>query len=200
MQGKQLGLAVEIFDEAGKDISETGVAGELVCTRPHPSLPVRLWGDDAHGSNFLKTYYDKYPGIWCHGDIIAMNPRTKGYIIFGRRSAVLLSFCVFPFPDVLYTSDGMLRPPGAVLGPDQIYTVLEHPMFSARIDDTICVGQRRPQDENDRVLLFIKMRAGHKLDLPFEEAICAAIKSSLSEQHVPAYIFQVEEIPVSARG
>jgi acetoacetyl-CoA synthetase len=95
MQGKALGMAVGIFDESGKDISETGVAGELVCTRPHPSTPVRFLGDDARGSKFLKAYYDMYPGIWRHGDFIAMNPHTKGYIIFGRRSAALLSFCSF---------------------------------------------------------------------------------------------------------
>jgi len=85
MQGK-VGMAVGIFD-AGKDISETDFAGELVCTRPHPSVPVRFWGDDAHGSKFLKAYYDTYPGVWRHGDFIAMNPRTKGLIIIGRRFA-----------------------------------------------------------------------------------------------------------------
>lgn len=89
IQGKVLGMAVEIFDEAGKDISESGAAGELVCTRPHPSVPVRFWGDDAHGTLFLKAYYDTYPGVWRHGDFIAMNPRTRGYIIFGRRFAVV---------------------------------------------------------------------------------------------------------------
>ena len=87
MQGKVLGMAVGIFDEAGKDISETGLAGELVCTRPHSSIPVQFWGDDVRGSKFLKAYYDTYPGVWRHGDFIAMNPRTKGYIILGRRSA-----------------------------------------------------------------------------------------------------------------
>jgi hypothetical protein len=92
MQGKVLGMAVGIFDEAGKDISETGVAGELVCTRPHPSIPVRFWGDDARGSKFLKAYFDTYPGVWCHGDFIVMNPHTKGYIIHGRRSAPLPFF------------------------------------------------------------------------------------------------------------
>ena len=78
MQGKVLGMAVGIFDEAGKDIPETGIAGELVCTMPHPSVPVRFWGDDARGSMFLKAYYDTYLGVWRHGDFIAMNPRTKG--------------------------------------------------------------------------------------------------------------------------
>jgi acetoacetyl-CoA synthetase len=85
LQGKVLGMAVGIFDDAGKDISETGMAGELVCTRPHPSIPVSFWGDDARGTLFLKAYYGTYPGVWHHGDFIAMNPHTRGYIIFGRR-------------------------------------------------------------------------------------------------------------------
>lgn len=181
MQGKALGMAVGIFDEAGKDISETGLAGELVCTRPHPSIPVRFWGDDARGSKFLKAYYDTYPGVWHHGDFIAMNPRTKGYIILGR-------------------SDGVLNPSGVRFGSGEIYGVLERPVFSARIDDAICVGQRRPQDKDERVLLFIKMRAGHKLDPPFEEAIRVAIKAALSSRHVPEYIFEVEEIPYTVNG
>ncbi|KAF8258376.1 acetoacetate-CoA ligase [Lactarius quietus] len=181
MQGKSLGMAVGIFDEAGKDISETGIAGELVCTRPHPTIPVQFWGDDARGSKFLNAYYDTYSGIWRHGDFIAMNPRTKGYIILGR-------------------SDGVLNPSGVRFGSGEIYGVLERPVFSTRIDDAICVGQRRPQDKDERVLLFIKMRAGHKFDTPFEEAIRAAIKESLSSRHVPAYIFEVKEIPYTVNG
>ena len=197
-----LGMAVEIFDEAGKDISETGLAGELVCTRPHPSLPVRFWGDDSRGSKFLSAYYDTYPGVWRHGDFIAMNPRTKGYIILGRRFAPLFPSCVYPRRSCsyVYASDGVLNPSGVRFGSGEIYGVLERPEFSARIDDAICVGQRRPQDKDERVLLFVKMRAGHKLDPPFEEAIRAAIRTSLSRRHVPAYIFEVQELPVSACG
>jgi acetoacetyl-CoA synthetase len=91
----------------------------------------------------------------------------------------------------------VLNPSGVRFGSGEIYGVLERPVFAARIDDTICVGQRRPQDKDERVLLFIKMRAGHKLDAPFEEAIRAAIKAALSSRHVPAHIFEVKEIPVS---
>ncbi|KAI9457898.1 hypothetical protein F5148DRAFT_1221811 [Russula earlei] len=150
MQGKTLGMAVEIFDEAGKDISESGMAGELVCTRPHPALPVCFWGDDARGTLFLKAYYDTYPGVWRHGDFIAMNPRTRGYIIFRA----------------------------------QIYNVLERSEFTARIDDSICVGQRRPQDEDERVLL----------------RSAQAIREALSARHVPAYVLQVKDIPYTING
>ncbi|KAI0266999.1 acetoacetate-CoA ligase [Gloeopeniophorella convolvens] len=178
---KVLGMAVEIFDEEGKDISATGVPGELVCTRPHPSLPVCFWGDDARGSKFLKAYYDVYPGVWRHGDFIAMNPRTKGYLIFGR-------------------SDGVLNPSGIRFGSGEIYGVLERSEFASRIDDAICVGQRRPQDKDERVFLFMKMRAGHKLGRAFERAIRTAIKDALSARHVPAYIFEVPEIPYTVNG
>ncbi|KAI0247309.1 acetoacetate-CoA ligase [Lactifluus subvellereus] len=181
IQGKVLGMAVGIFDEAGKDISESGAAGELVCTRPHPSVPVRFWGDDARGTLFLKAYYDTYPGVWRHGDFIAMNPRTRGYIIFGR-------------------SDGVLNPSGVRFGSGEIYAVLERSEFAARIDDSICVGQRRPQDKDERVLLFMKMRAGHKLDQPFEQAIRTAIREALSARHVPAHIFEVKDIPYTING
>ena len=76
--------------------------------------------------------------------------------------------------------------------------MLERSDFAARIDDSICVGQRRPQDKDERVLLFMKMRAGHKLDQPFEQVIRTAIREALSARHVPAHIFEVKDIPVSS--
>jgi acetoacetyl-CoA synthetase len=94
----------------------------------------------------------------------------------------------------------VLNPSSVRFGSGEIYGVLERPVFSARIDDAICVGQRRPQDKDERVLLFIKMRAGHKLDPPFEQAVRAAIKAALSSRHVPAHISEVNETLVSAYG
>ena len=82
-------------------------------------------------------------------------------------------------------------------GSGEIYAVLERSEFAARIDDSICVGQRRSQDKDERVLLFVKMRAGHKLDQPFEHALRTAIREALSARHVPAHIFEVKDIPVS---
>jgi hypothetical protein len=91
----------------------------------------------------------------------------------------------------------VLNPSGVRFGSGEIYSVLERSEFAARIDDAICVGQRRPQDKDERVLLFIKMRPGQALDQPFEQAIRATIKGALSARHVPAYILEVKEIPVS---
>ncbi|KAI0062826.1 acetoacetate-CoA ligase [Artomyces pyxidatus] len=179
IQGKSLGMKVEIFDPSGANIEHTGTPGELVCTRPHPSLPVKFWGDDPRGTKFLKAYYETYPSAWRQGDFIALNPKTKGLVIYGR-------------------SDGVLNPSGVRFGSSEIYTVLER--FSALIDDSICVGQRRPVDADERVLLFIVMRPGHVLDRGLELQIREAIRGALSARHVPAYIFQVETIPYTVNG
>jgi acetoacetyl-CoA synthetase len=85
-------------------------------------------------------------------------------------------------------------------GSGEIYGVFERPVFAARISNVICVSQRWPQDKDEHVLLFIKMRAGHKLDPPFEQAVRAAIKAALSSRHVPAHISEVNETLVSAYG
>ncbi|KAA1471742.1 acetoacetate-CoA ligase [Dentipellis sp. KUC8613] len=179
IQGKALGMKVEIFDPSGKNIENSGQPGELVCTRPHPSMPIKFWGDDAQGTKFLRSYFDVYPGVWRHGDFIAKNPRTGGLIIYGR-------------------SDGVLNPSGVRFGSGEIYSVMER--FSSVIDDTICVGQRRAQDVDERVLLFVKMRPGHALTPALEREIREAIRKALSARHVPAYIFAVEDIPYTVNS
>ncbi len=81
-------MAVEIFDHKGKNIEDTGMPGELVCTRAHPSMPVCFWGDK-NDEKYHKAYFDTYPGVWRHADFIVKNPQTKGYIILGRRYVLL---------------------------------------------------------------------------------------------------------------
>ncbi|KAJ7693447.1 acetoacetate-CoA ligase [Mycena rosella] len=178
IQCKSLGMKVEIFDPSGVNIEHTGTPGELVCTRPHPSLPVCFWGDDS-GAKFRDAYYSMYPGIWRQGDFMVLNPRTKGMIILGR-------------------SDGVLNPSGVRFGSGEIYTVLEQ--FTSAIADSLCVGQRRPQDKDERVLLFLKMREGLALDDKLVAQIKAAIRGALSARHVPAFIFPIEDIPYTVNG
>lgn len=93
-------------------------------------------------------------------------------------------------------SDGVLNPSGVRFGSGEIYTVLEQ--FSTVVDDSLCVGQRRAQDKDERVLLFLKMRPGHKFTKSLIEQIRSGIRKSLSARHVPSYIFEIEEIPVSS--
>ncbi|GJJ15965.1 hypothetical protein Clacol_010244 [Clathrus columnatus] len=173
MQGKSLGMKVEVFDPEGRNIEDTFTPGELVCTRPHPSLPLYFW-NDKDGKKYHSAYYEKYPGIWTQGDFLVVNPITKGIRILGR-------------------SDGVLNPSGVRFGSGEIYAVLER--FTDKIDDSLCIGQRRPHDSDERVLLFLKLRTGHKLTPQFEQDIRHAIRTSLSRRHEPTYIFEVTEIP-----
>ncbi|KAF9042189.1 acetoacetyl-CoA synthetase [Panaeolus papilionaceus] len=178
IQCKALGVKVEIFDPSGNNIEHTGTPGELVCTRPHPSLPVMLWGDET-GEKLRETYFSMYPGVWRQGDFIVRNPTTKGLIMLGR-------------------SDGVLNPSGIRFGSGEIYTAMEQ--FTEKVDDSLCVGQRRPQDTDERVLLFLKMRQGYTFDMALVNKVKEAIRLALSARHVPAYIFEVEDIPYTVNG
>ncbi|KAL5520210.1 hypothetical protein ACEPAG_9423 [Sanghuangporus baumii] len=184
IQGKSLGMAVEVFDPDGRNIEHTGVPGELVCTRPHPSLPIGFWGDE-DGEKLRKAYFDFYPDVWRQGDFIVLNPRTKGLMILGR-------------------SDGVLNPSGVRFGSAEIYAVLDSPPppydFAQSIADALCVGQRRAHDDDERVLLFLLMRPGHRLTPELKKEIREAIRKALSPRHVPAYIFQVDDIPYTVNS
>jgi acetoacetyl-CoA synthetase len=94
-------------------------------------------------------------------------------------------------------SDGVLNPSGVRFGSAEIYTILES--FSGELDDSLCVGQRRTQDTDERVLLFLKMRPGRTLTLALIDRIKSAIRTSLSARHVPAYVFETTDIPVGDR-
>ncbi|KAF7376544.1 AMP-binding domain-containing protein [Mycena sanguinolenta] len=177
-QCKSLGMDIRALDPQGKNLEDAGVAGELVCARPHPSMPLYFWGDESN-KKYRAAYFDMYPGIWRQGDFIVFNPLTKGVKILGR-------------------SDGVLNPSGVRFGAAEIYSVLEG--FSTTISDMVCVGQRRPQDEDERVLLFVKMQNGHVLDETLVGRIKNAVRTGLSARHVPAYVFAVEDIPYTSNG
>lgn len=175
IQAKTLGIKVEVFDPFGKNIEHTGKPGELVCTRPHPSLPLYFWNDST-GEKLRDAYFDTFPGVWRQGDFMVINPATKGILILGR-------------------SDGVLNPSGVRFGSGEVYAVMEQ--FRREIDDNLCVGQRRQHDKDETVLLFLKMRPGHPFTPDLEKRIRIAIKTALSARHVPKYIFETEDIPVS---
>lgn len=98
---KTMGMKIEVFNESGDNIEHTGEPGEMVCTRPHPSIPIGFWGDHT-GSKFLDTYFGTYKSkpkvvmhrgfltqlrvdVWRQGDFIVVNPLTKGLLVHGRR-------------------------------------------------------------------------------------------------------------------
>ncbi|KAK0195118.1 acetoacetyl-CoA synthetase [Armillaria mellea] len=163
---KSLGMKVEVFDPEGNNIEHTSEPGELVCTRPHPTIPLFFWGDTPDGKKLRETYFS----VWRQGDFMVINPKTKGAIILGR-------------------SDGVLNPSGVRFGSGEIYNVMRR--FSSVVEDSLCIGQRRLKDLNERVLLFVKMRPGNRLSSALIKDIKDSIRSSLSPRHVPAYIFEV---------
>lgn len=178
MQAKSLGMAVEIYDHDGKNIEDTGMPGELVCTRPHPSMPVYFWADK-NDEKYRNAYFNRYPGVWHHGDFIVKNPKTQGFIILGR-------------------SDGVLNPSGVRFGSAEIYSVLD--VFRDELEDTLCIGQRRPEDKDERVLLFVKMRPGHRFTEDLKARIRETIRKGLSARHVPSYIFEIHDIPYTVNN
>jgi acetoacetyl-CoA synthetase len=180
-QGPSLGTPVAVYDslvEGGIEVSGEpvvhGTPGELVAPAAFPNMPVCFW-NDKDGSRYFSAYFEKYDNVWTHGDFVAIHPITKNLVFLGR-------------------ADGVLNPSGVRFGSAEIYGVVDSafPMVA----DSICVGQRRPQDQDETVLLFLLMKPGEKFTGRLVNDMKAAIKKQLSPRHVPKYIFETPAIPV----
>lgn len=187
--GPSLGTDARVFDatvadgEAGREVAP-GEPGELVATLPFPNIPCRFWNDRepvaAPGSKYHAAYFARFPRVWAHGDFVSTHPATGQMTFLGR-------------------ADGVLNPSGVRFGSAEVYSVLER-RFAGRVADALCVGQRRPGvDVDERVLLFVMMRPGEggRLDAGLVREIKEAIGRDLSKRHVPKYVFETPEIPVS---
>jgi acetoacetyl-CoA synthetase len=173
LQCAALGMAVEILREDGSraDIGETG---ELCCTRSFPAMPVCFWGDE-DGSRYHAAYFEKFPGIWAHGDFVAATEHG-GYVIQGR-------------------SDATLNPGGVRIGTAEIYRQVEG---LDQVLESLCIGQEWEDDE--RVVLFVKLRDGVELDEDLRDLIRKTIRENTTPRHVPAKIVQVADIPRTISG
>ncbi len=167
IQMRGLGMAVEVFDEDGRPVR--GRAGELVCTRPFPSMPVGFW-NDPDGRRYRAAYFERFPGVWTHGDWAEIT-RHDGVIIYGR-------------------SDATLNPGGVRIGTAEIYRVVEN---FPEVLEAVCVGQEWEGDQ--RIVLFVKLREGRVLDEELRARIRRAIREECSPRHVPAKVIQVPDIP-----
>ena len=167
-----LGMAVDVFDPHGKPIR--GEAGELVCTRPFPSMPLGFW-NDADGTRYRAAYFDRFPGVWCHGDWIRATDHG-GYVIYGR-------------------SDATLNPGGVRIGTAEIYRQVEG---LPEIVESLAVGQRWDGDE--RIVLFVRLAPGIALDDDLRQRIAVRIRRNTSPRHVPARILTVTDIPRTKSG
>ena len=178
IQVRGLGMAVEAWDFQGKNVTNTGEPGDLVCVKPFPCKPVMFYGPDGD-KLYKKSYFETFPGVWHHGDFVRINPKTGGLIMLGR-------------------SDGILKPGGVRFGSSEIYNViLEH---FAGIEDALCVGRRREEDTDEVVVLFVKMAQGAKFSEELVKKLKEIVRKELSARHVPGIIDECPEIPVTING
>ncbi|NNL55788.1 MAG: acetoacetate--CoA ligase [Woeseia sp.] len=167
-----LGMAVDVFDDEGRPVR--GASGELVCTRPFPSMPVGFWQDEDN-SRYHAAYFERFPGIWAHGDFAEITA-SGGVIIHGR-------------------SDSVLNPGGVRIGTSEIYRQVE------KLDDileSIAIGQQ--WDDDVRIVLFVVLRDGVSLTEELQKKIRTVIRENTTVRHVPARIVAVPEIPRTISG
>jgi len=173
LQCRGLGMAVQVFDEMGHPIYDK--KGELVCTRPFPSMPLYFW-NDPNGEKYHNAYFTVYPNIWHHGDYAEIKSDTGGMIIYGR-------------------SDATLNPGGVRIGTAEIYRQVE---TIDEILDSLVVGQN--WDNDVRVILFVKLREGVELTEELKKKIKKTIRENATPRHVPAKIIAVDDIPYTISG
>ncbi|MCI1190225.1 acetoacetate--CoA ligase [Calidifontimicrobium sp. SYSU G02091] len=173
MQCRCLGAAVEAWDEQGRALVDE--VGELVCTKPMPSMPLYLW-NDPDGTRLHDSYFDVYPGVWRHGDWIRITPRG-GAIIYGR-------------------SDATINRHGIRMGTAELYRAVE---ALPEVLDSLVVDLEYLGRES-YMPLFVVLRDGVVLDAALEKRIRDEIRTALSPRHVPSEIVQVKAIPRTLSG
>jgi acetoacetyl-CoA synthetase len=172
IQVRALGMRVEVFNDRGDPVR--GQKGELVCTMPFPSMPIGFW-NDPDGRKYRAAYFEKYPGVWQHGDYVELTDHD-GMIIYGR-------------------SDAVLNPGGVRIGTAEIYRQVEQ---LEEIVESLVVGQQWENDE--RIVLFVRLRDGVALSDELRQRIRDRIRGNTTPRHVPARIVQVPEIPRTKSG
>ncbi|AUM69449.1 acetoacetate--CoA ligase [Pseudomonas fluorescens] len=172
MQGKSLGMAVQVWNEAGQAV--IGEKGELVCTRYFPAMPIGLWNDPRQ-EKLRASYFSQFPGVWAQGDY-AEELAHGGFLIHGR-------------------SDAVLNPGGVRIGTAEIYRQVEK---VEQVLDSVAIGQQWQGDV--RVVLFVRLRDGVKLDEALEQKIRQVIRANTTPRHVPAKILAVTDIPRTISG
>jgi acetoacetyl-CoA synthetase len=172
IQSRGLGMKVEVFDDDGHPV--VGEKGELVCTAPFPSMPIGFW-NDPDDTRYRAAYFEKYPGVWCHGDYCELTAHD-GMIIYGR-------------------SDAVLNPGGVRIGTAEIYRQVEQ---LDEIVESLVIAQQWEHDV--RIVLFVRLRDALALDEALVSRIRRQIRDNATPRHVPAKIVQVADIPRTKSG
>ena len=176
IQSPGLGLKVEVYDEKGNSLALG--KGELVCTRPFPSMPIRFWNDPT-GAKYRAAYFETYPNVWRHGDWCEKTVHG-GLIIHGR-------------------SDAVLNPGGVRIGTAEIYRQVEQ---LDEVVESLVIGQDWPpgKPKDIRVVLFVQLQDGLTLDEGIVSRIKQQIRNNTTPHHVPAKVVQVAAIPRTRSG
>ena len=172
IQCRGLGMSVEVFDENGKSIINS--PGELVCTKPFPSMPIYFWNDE-NGEKYKNAYFNFFKNIWRHGDWAKLTDRGS-MVIYGR-------------------SDATLNPGGVRIGTAEIYKEVES--FN-EVNEALVIGQN--WDDDIRVVLFLKLSEGNELNENLINKIKLSLRTKVSPRHVPAKIISVKDIPRTRSG
>ncbi|MGV1915171.1 acetoacetate--CoA ligase [Rhizobium sp. 22-785-1] len=172
IQGPGLGLAVDVWDDAGQSVH--GEKGELVCTAPFPCQPIMFW-NDADGEKYRAAYFSRFENVWCHGDFAEWTAHG-GLIIHGR-------------------SDATLNPGGVRIGTAEIYNQVD---TIDEVLEALCIGQ--DWDGDVRVVLFVRLKEGVALGDALTARIKNRIRTGASPRHVPAKIIAVADIPRTKSG
>ena len=172
LQCPQLGMSVESWNDDG--VSVIGENGELVCTKPFPSMPIGFWNDN-DSSKYISAYFEEFEGVWTHGDYLEITD-NGGAIIYGR-------------------SDTTLNPGGVRIGTAEIYRSIEN---FEEVLDSVVIG--RPEGSDVSIVLCLKLIDGISITKDLEKKIKAQIRKSTTPRHVPNYVFQVSDIPYTISG
>jgi acetoacetyl-CoA synthetase len=173
IQGRQLGIAAFAFDETGRSVLDE--VGELVITKPLPCMPVGFWGD-LDGRRYREAYFDRFPGVWRHGDFFKVNERG-GCFVLGR-------------------SDATLNRHGVRIGTAEVYQAL---LDVPEVEDSLIVNLDLAGGRFF-MPLFVKLRNSLQIDEPLRDRIRACMRSAYSARHVPDKIYQVDAIPYTLNG
>lgn len=171
-----LGMAVDVLDDDGRSLR--GAPGELVCTRPFPSMPVAFW-NDSDGEKYRAAYFSHFPGVWRHGDWVEWTTHD-GFVVHGR-------------------SDATLNPGGVRIGTAEIYREVEQ---VAGVLESVVVGQDVSDGSgtDTRIVLFVRLAPGVALDDALRERIRERVRAHTSPHHVPKIIAEVPDIPRTISG
>jgi len=172
LQCRGLGMDVSVYNEDGDLV--VGIKGELVCRSPFPSQPLGFWGDES-GEKYHDAYFSRFDNVWCQGDYVELTERNS-MIFYGR-------------------SDAVLNPGGVRIGTAEIYRQVE---TIPEVLESIAIGQE--WDNDVRVVLFVRLRDGLKLDEDLTQLIKSTIRRNASPRHTPAKVIQVPDIPRTMSG